>query len=182
MTERRPYTRHGLNAPMARIRLRGFRAIDRRTAAARETLAFKSDLVAALGGEVDLSPQRRKLVDMAARAALLLDHVDAWLFEQRSLVNARAKILLPVLVQRHAIADHLARLLDKLGLDRVPQKVTDLQSYVATRYGGDGRRDQCEHEPPLAARRQPVARDEAGAAHVSAPEVPEGDEEPSRDA
>ena len=51
---------------------------------------------------------------MAARASLLLDHVDAWLFQQRSLVNARAKTLLPILVQRQALADHLTRLRDKL--------------------------------------------------------------------
>ena len=44
---------------------------------------------------------------MAARASALLDHVDAWLFQQRSLVNARAKTLLPILVQRQALADHL---------------------------------------------------------------------------
>src|SRR5262245_22092571 len=35
-----------------------------------------------------------------------------------SLVNARAKTLLPILAQRQALADHLTRLLDKLGLDR----------------------------------------------------------------
>jgi hypothetical protein len=134
MNERRPYSRHGLNAPMTRIKLRGFRAIDRRTVAARETLAFRSELVTALGGEADLSPQRRKLVDMAARASLLLDHVDAWLFEQRSLVNARAKALLPVLAQRQGLSDHVVRLLDKLGLDRVPAKVVDLKSYVAEKY------------------------------------------------
>src|SRR5438093_9694323 len=51
---------------------------------------------------------------MAARASLLLDHVDAWLFQQRSLVNARAKTLLPILVQRQALADDLTRLRDKL--------------------------------------------------------------------
>jgi len=136
MTTPRSYSRHGLNAPMARIKLRGFNAIDRRTAAARETLAFRGELIAALGGEAELSPQRRKLVDMAMRAALLLDHVDAWLFEQRSLVNARARTLLPVLVQRQALADHLARLLDKLGLDRVPQKVPDLTAYLAAKYPG----------------------------------------------
>jgi hypothetical protein len=103
---------------MVRIKLAGFSAIDRRTAAARATLAFKHELIAALGGETHLSPQRRKLIDLAARASLLLDHIDAWLFQQRSLVNARAKTLLPILVQRQAIADHVTRLLDKLGLDR----------------------------------------------------------------
>jgi hypothetical protein len=110
----RPYSRHGLNAPMARIKLRGFSAIDRRTAAAREHLAFRRELANALGGEADLTPQQRKLIDLAARASALLDHVDAWLFQQPRLVNARAKTLLPILVQRQALADHLVRLLDKL--------------------------------------------------------------------
>src|SRR5437867_10651273 len=123
MTARRAYTRHGLTAPIVRVKLAGFSAIDRRTAAAREHLALRRELGNALGGEAHLTPQRRKLIDMAARASALLDHVDAWLFRQRSLVNARAKTLLPVLVQRQALADHLVRLLDKLGLDRLPQKV-----------------------------------------------------------
>src|SRR5207245_10664457 len=114
MKARRAYTRHGLTAPMVRVKLAGFNAIDRRTAAARETLAFRRELIAAQGGDAALSPQRRRLTDMAVRAALLLDHVDAWLFRQRSLVNARAKTLLPILVQRQALADHLTRLLDKL--------------------------------------------------------------------
>src|SRR5262245_23400800 len=112
MTPRRSYTRHGLTAPMVKVKLAGFGAIDRRTAAARATLAFRTELVTALGGEAQLSPQRRKLIDMAARASMLLDHVDAWLFEQRRLINARSKTLLPVLVQRQALAEHLARLLD----------------------------------------------------------------------
>src|SRR5215831_7204762 len=134
MKPRRSYTRHGLTAPMVKVKLAGFGAIDRRTAAARATLAFKHELIAALGGDADLSPQRRRLIDMAARAALLLDHVDAWLFEQRSLVNTRVKTLLPVLVQRQALADHLTRLLDKLGLDRRPPKMQSLEEYVREKY------------------------------------------------
>src|SRR5262249_9080833 len=45
------------------------------------------------------------------------------LFQLRGLVNAHAKTLLPVLVQRQALADHLTRLLDKRdarGLHRAP--------------------------------------------------------------
>ncbi len=136
MTGAPPRSRHGFNRAMARVKLRGFRALDSRTRPARQALAFKSDLVAALGGEADLSPQRRKLVDLAARATLLLDHIDAWLVGQRSLINARTRTVLPVVVQRQALADHLVRLLDKLGLDRVPQKVTDLTTYLAQKYPG----------------------------------------------
>jgi hypothetical protein len=135
MTARRAYTRHRLTAPMARVKLRGFAAIDRRTAAARALLDFRRDLICVLGGEVDLSPQRRRLIDMTARAALLLDHVDAWIAEQRTIVNQRSRALFPIVVQRTQLADHLARLLDKLGLERVPRKVPSLSEYLATRNG-----------------------------------------------
>ena len=135
MKPARANSRHGLNAVKARVALRGMAAIDMRTVAAREMVAFRDELVSALGGDTQLSPQRRKLVDLAARAALYLDHLDAWLAEQHSLINRRSRSVLPVLLQRQTLADHLARLLDKLGLDRVPQKVADLSSYVEQRYG-----------------------------------------------
>lgn len=97
MTQRRPYSRHGLNAAKARVKLRGLAAIDMRTVAARQMVTFRDDLVAALGGENDLSPQRRKLVEMTARVALFLDHLDGWLAEQKSLVNHRTRSVLPAL-------------------------------------------------------------------------------------
>jgi hypothetical protein len=136
VNRRRPYSRHGLNAAMARVSLRSFTAIDRRTVAARGMLAFRDDLVSALGGDAALSPQRRKLVDLAARASLYLDHLDAWLGGQRSLIRQRS--VLPALVQRQALADHLARLLDKLDLDRAPRKVPTLDEYVSARYAATG--------------------------------------------
>jgi hypothetical protein len=116
------------------VKLRGLAAIDMRTVAAREMIGFRDELVVALGGESELSPQRRKLVDLAARAALYVDHIDGWLAEQRSLINHRSRSVLPVLVQRQAVADHLARLLDKLGLDRVPRRVKSLGEYLAEKY------------------------------------------------
>lgn len=134
MTPTRTRSRHGLNAVKAQVKLRGLAAIDMRTVAAREMVAFRDDLVSALGG--DLSPQRRKLVDLAARATLYLDHIDGWLAAQRTLINHRSRSVLPVLVQRQALADHLARLLDKLGLDRVPRRVPSLNEYLAGKYTG----------------------------------------------
>ena len=130
----RPYTKHGLTPVIARVRLRGFKAIDKRSAAGRYARLFRNDLVSALGGEEELSPQRRKLVEMTARAALILDHIDAWLVEQKSLVNKRNRTLLPIVTQRTQIAEHLARLLDKLGLDRVPKKIPNLTEYVSATY------------------------------------------------
>ena len=76
------------DSPDGRGEAPGFRAIDRRTSGACAVMAFRRDLASALGGEDHLSPQRRKLIDMAARAALFLDHLDGWLTEQISLINA----------------------------------------------------------------------------------------------
>ena len=121
----RAYSRHGLNAVKTRVKLRGLAAIDMRTVAAREMLAFRDELIAALGGDTEVSPQQRKLVDLAARASLYLDHLDAWLAGQQTLVNRRSRSVLPVLLQRQSIAEHLARLLDRLGLDRAaPKQIT----------------------------------------------------------
>jgi hypothetical protein len=135
MKPARAYSRHGLNAVKARVRLRGLGAIDMRTVAAREMLAFRDELVTALGGDPELSPQRRKIIDLAARTALYLDHLDAWLTEQKTLINRRSRSVLPVLLQRQTLAEHLARLLDKLGLDRRPRQVPAFDEYLAKRYG-----------------------------------------------
>jgi hypothetical protein len=51
---------------------------------------------------------------------LYLDSVDAWLLEQRSLVNARRRAVLPVVLQRQQLADALARYLSQLGTVRRP--------------------------------------------------------------
>jgi len=135
MKRARVYSRHGLNAVKTRVALRGWAAIDMRTVAAREMLSFRDELVAALGGDTELSPQRRKLIDLAARASLYLDHIDAWLVAQQALINRRSRSVLPVLLQRQTLAEHLARLLDKLGLDRRPRQVPSLNDYIVKKYG-----------------------------------------------
>ena len=49
----------------------------------------------------------------------MLDSVDMWLLVQPSLINVRKRTLLPVVVQRQALADALARYLGQLGLRRI---------------------------------------------------------------
>jgi hypothetical protein len=60
--------------------------------------------------------------------------VDAWIFQQQSLVNGRTRSLVPVLTQRQALAEHLAKLLDRLGLDRVRAKAKTLHELVRERH------------------------------------------------
>ena len=126
-----------------------------RTVAAREMLAFRDELVEALGGDAKLSPQQRKLIDLAARTSLYLDHLDAWLTEQKTLINRRSRSVLPVLLQRQTLAEHLARLLDKLGLDRVSQKVGPPPAVILI---PDNGRDQLTPRIPESELEREIAR------------------------
>jgi len=114
----------------ARVKVRGFSAIDLRTAAAQALVHWKAELLRDLGGTESVSAQRMTVVEMVVRTKLYIDHVDAWLMEQDSLVNRRKKSLLPVLRERQTLVDSMARLLGQLGLDRVPKSAKPLAEYI----------------------------------------------------
>jgi hypothetical protein len=124
-------SRHGLCVVKARVKVRGLGAIDLRTAAARGLVAWRNDLIAALGGAETISAQRLALIDMTVRTRLFIDHLDAFLVEQPSLVNKRRKSMIPALRERQALVDSLSRLLSQLGLERVAKPVPSLADYVA---------------------------------------------------
>lgn len=145
MTERR--SRHGLYVLKVAVKVRGLSAIDKRTAAGQALIAWRQELLSDLGGEDCVSAQRRALVDMAVRTRLYVDHVDAWLMEQRSLLNKRKKAILPVLRERQSLVDSLARLLGQLGLERVAKPVPSLQDYLARK-----ERESASPEPPESSR------------------------------
>jgi len=115
--------------------VRGLGAIDGRTAAARGLLDWRRELLDDLGGEVAVSAQQRALVEMATRTRLYVDHVDAYLMEQASLVNGRKRSLIPVLRERQALVDSLARLLGQLGLERTVKPTVSLDTYLSEKYG-----------------------------------------------
>src|SRR5262245_22555682 len=105
MTPSRSYSRHGLHALKVRVKVRGVGAIDKRTVVARALLTWRSELVQDLGGPDGVSAQKRALLDLACQTKLLLDSVDAWLLEQPTLINARRRVMLPVVLQRQHLAD-----------------------------------------------------------------------------
>jgi hypothetical protein len=121
---------HGLSALKRHVAARGMKAIDGRTGAARAVRDWQQELLVDLGGEENLSKQRRALVDLATRTWLYLSHVDAWLMMQTTLVNKRKKSILPIVKERQQLVDSLARLLAQLGLDRQSKKVPTLAEYL----------------------------------------------------
>lgn len=125
-------SRHGLNAVMAKVKLRGLAAIDKRTAAARALLEWREQLIADLGGPESISAARMALIDTVARTKVLLDAIDFWLLGQPEIIRRKRKTLIPVVTQRLALADNLARTLNMLGLDRVERRVS-LTEYLVSK-------------------------------------------------
>ncbi len=130
---RRPYSRHGITRLKAAVRRLGPRVIDRRTTLGKALAQWRADLIQDLGGPDAVSTQRAALVDLAVRSKLILDSLDAWLLSQPSLVNKRTRSVLPIVRERQALADGLARYLQVLGLDRVERPPLDLGQYLQRR-------------------------------------------------
>jgi hypothetical protein len=128
-TQRR--SRHGLNALKARISVRGLAGVDMRTSSARSLFRWKQELLRDLGG--DLPAQKIALVELAVRTRLFIEHLDAFLMSQPSLLNRRRKSVIPALRERMSLVDSLGRILDRLGLERVAKPVPSLQDYLRSR-------------------------------------------------
>jgi hypothetical protein len=114
---------HGLTILKRAVNGLGNRAIDKRTTTGRELARWRNDLINDLGEQDAISTQQMALIDLAVKSKLLLDSVDMWLLVQPSLINVRKRTLLPVVIQRQALADALARYLSQLGLKRGRENV-----------------------------------------------------------
>ena len=101
----------------------GRREIDQRTTLGKALAQWRRELVADLGGKEAVSAQQIALIELAAGTKLLLDSIDAWLLKQPSLVNARRRAVLPIVLQRQQLADSLARALMQLGAERLTKKL-----------------------------------------------------------
>lgn len=123
--------RSGVHALKTLVSMRGLTRIDQRTLAGRDLIAWRQELITALGGKEMVSPQRAALVDAIVRTKLYLDCLDSWLLQQRSIVNARKRAVLPALRERTQLVDSLARLLSQLGLERQVKPVPTLAAFIA---------------------------------------------------
>ena len=125
---RRAYQLHGLTLLKRAVNTVGNRLIDKRTVTGRALAQWRKDLIQDLGGNV--STQQSAIIDLAVKSKLLLDSIDVWLLTQPSLINKRKKALIPVVKERQALADGLARYLSMLGLEKPPPKVKTLDEIL----------------------------------------------------
>jgi hypothetical protein len=76
-----------------------------------------------------VTPQKMCLVDMATRTRLFVESLDAYLTDQKSLIDEKSKSVIPVLLERQKLVDSLGKLLVQIGLKRQARKVLSLQEY-----------------------------------------------------
>src|SRR5262245_35542738 len=108
-TQKRPRgrpTQHGLTQLRRSVTQLGTHRLDGRRAVAVAARRFKADVTRDLGG--NLTRSQEAAVELAAQTWLVVGALDDWLSRQPSLVTRRRQ-LLPVVMQRQALADSLVR-------------------------------------------------------------------------
>jgi hypothetical protein len=127
-----PAKRPDMHGIRTAVMVKGCWKIDKRSIAAQALFRWKKQLMNALGGEMEVSPQRAALIDMAVRTRLFIESLDAFLLGQKSLLNVKEKSVIPVLLQRQTMVDSLTKILKTLGLNRQHGKVLSLKEYWST--------------------------------------------------
>jgi hypothetical protein len=126
----RGYQKHQLTPILKAVKRKGLSAIDQRSSLAKATGKLRSELVADLGGEENLSVQKHKIVDEFLKRFVMLESIDAWIFRQPALMNKRSKALYPIVIQRMTIGDGMLRCLRELGLERKAKQVPSIEDYL----------------------------------------------------
>jgi hypothetical protein len=129
--------KHGAAALKRLVSLRGLSVIDGRSEVGRALREKRAELEAHVG-ENRMSEPRRILIEQIVRRLLLLESVDAWLFEQQSLVNKRKRSLIPALAERERLAAGLSRDLEAIGLDRAKRERQLEEIFPALKENGNG--------------------------------------------
>jgi hypothetical protein len=123
----RDYRKHGLTR-LLRSRMR---QLDGRSALSQSIAKYRAELLSSLGGADSLSAQENTLVEMCSRDWLMLQHIDAYLF-QTGIFNKKRRQAYALTVQRMQVADSLTRRLQALGLQRRAKQLPSLSDYLAT--------------------------------------------------
>jgi hypothetical protein len=67
----------------------GNKVINKRYSTDRALAKWRSEIIADLGGQDNVSTQQAAVVDLACKSKFLLNSIDVWLFSQKSLINKK---------------------------------------------------------------------------------------------
>jgi hypothetical protein len=116
---------HGFRQLRDSINTLTLRRLDGRSRVAYALKVFRDDLIRDMGG--DPSRAQIAIIEAVSKTWLMLTSLDDWLARQPSIVNAKKRTLLPIVLQRQQLADSLLRHLTALGLERRARTVADVR-------------------------------------------------------
>jgi len=130
---KRRYTKHGFAASNKIVSTLGYKAVDGRSALAIELKQERQELIQALGGPSEISPQELAIIDMIAMKRIRRKPIQEWaLLNRDALFNRRNKCLAPIALQLEQLEESEVRLLKELGLKRRARQLPSLSDYLAT--------------------------------------------------
>jgi hypothetical protein len=123
---------HGDTLLKKAVKELGVRAIDGRTSLAKELEAERRELISALGGPSEVSPQELAIVEMIAMKRVRRKPIAQWaLLNRDRLFDRRKRALAPIAVQLEQLEESEVRLLKELGLKRRAKQLPSLSEYLS---------------------------------------------------
>lgn len=121
---------HGDTLLKRAVKELGTKALDGRSTLAIELKAERRELIAALGGPSEISPQELAIIEMIAMKRIRRKPIQEWVPLNRDrLFDRRKGIVRQILLQVEALDESEVRLLKELGLKRKPKQVS-LSDYL----------------------------------------------------
>jgi hypothetical protein len=106
----------------------GFSVLTRRQ---RETVAeWRRNIEADAGGREQLSQLKQFQLERLLVTEVLIQSLDSWLLQQKSIINRRKKSAIPLLEQRSRLAETSLKLCAAIGLQRQSREVPSLSEYL----------------------------------------------------
>jgi len=140
----RAYAKAGLATLKRAVTELGKRTLDRRTSLVKELEAEQRELVQALGGASEVSPQEKAIIDMIAQKRIRRRIASQWcLLNPEKLFDRKKRSMTPIAMQMEQLEESEAKLLDKLGLKRRAKNLDLAQEIMLSQ-----RMKQVESESP----------------------------------
>lgn len=122
---------HGDTLLKKAVKELGTKALDGRSVLAIELKQERRELIQALGGPSEISPQEMAIIEMIAMKRIRRKPIQEWaLLNRDALFNRRNKCLAPIALQLEQLEESEVRLLKELGLKRRAKQVPSLSDYL----------------------------------------------------
>ena len=122
---------HGDTLLKKAVKELGTKALDGRSTLAIELKEERRELIQALGGPSEISPQEMAIVEMIAMKRIRRKPIQEWaLLNRDRLFDRRKRSLAPIALQLEQLEESEVRLLKELGLKRRAKQLPSLAAYL----------------------------------------------------